>query len=110
DDFMQIDAPINRGNSGGPTFNLEGKVVGVNTAIHSPTGGNVGIGFAIPANLASKIVADLQDDGQVERGWLGVHIQSVDEDLAATLQLDAPKGALVAQVAPGSPAAAAGLA
>jgi serine protease Do len=109
DDFMQIDAPINRGNSGGPTFNLEGEVVGVNTAIQSPTGGNVGIGFAIPADLASKIVADLQDDGQVERGWLGVHIQGVDEDLAATLALDAPKGALVAQVAPGSPAAAAGI-
>jgi serine protease Do len=109
DDFMQIDAPINRGNSGGPTFNLEGKVVGINTAIHSPTGGNVGIGFAIPANLASEIIADLRDDGQVERGWLGVHIQDVDEDLAATLDLDAPKGALVAQVTPDSPAAAAGL-
>jgi serine protease Do len=109
DDFMQIDAPINQGNSGGPTFNLEGKVVGINTAIHSPTGGNVGIGFAIPANLASEIIADLRDDGQVERGWLGVHIQDVDEDLAATLDLDAPKGALVAQVTPDSPAAAAGL-
>ena len=109
DDFMQIDAPINRGNSGGPTFNLEGKVIGINTAIHSPTGGNVGIGFAIPANLASEIIADLQDDGIVERGWLGVHIQNVDEDLAATLDLDAPKGALVAQVQPDSPAAAAGV-
>jgi serine protease Do len=109
DDFMQIDAPINHGNSGGPTFNLEGKVVGVNTAIQSPTGGNVGIGFAIPADLASKILVDLQDDGQVERGWLGVHIQGIDPDLAASLALDAPKGALVAQVAPGSPAAAAGL-
>jgi serine protease Do len=109
DDFMQIDAPINHGNSGGPTFNLEGEVIGVNTAIQSPTGGNVGIGFAIPANLASEILADLQDDGQVERGWLGVHIQGIDEDLAASLDLEAPKGALVAQVAPGSPAAAAGL-
>jgi serine protease Do len=109
DDFMQIDAPINHGNSGGPTFNLEGKVIGVNTAIQSPTGGNVGIGFAIPANLASEIVADLQDDGQVERGWLGVHIQGLDEDLATGLHLDAPKGALVAQVTPDSPAAAAGL-
>ena len=109
DDFMQIDAPINRGNSGGPTFNLEGKVIGVNTAIQSPTGGNVGIGFAIPANLASDIVADLQDDGQVERGWLGVHIQGIDEDLAASLDLDGSKGALVAQVAPNSPAADAGL-
>jgi serine protease Do len=109
DDFMQIDAPINHGNSGGPTFNLEGEVVGVNTAIQSPTGGNVGIGFAIPADLASKILVDLQDDGQVERGWLGVHIQGIDPDLAANLGLDAPKGALVAQVAPGSPAADAGL-
>jgi serine protease Do len=109
DDFMQIDAPINQGNSGGPTFDLEGKVIGINTAIHSPTGGNVGIGFAIPSNLASDIIADLRDDGQVERGWLGVHIQEVDEDLAATLDLDAPKGALVAQVTPDSPAAAAGL-
>ena len=109
DDFMQIDAPINHGNSGGPTFDLEGKVIGVNTAIQSPTGGNVGIGFAIPANLAKEIVADLQDDGHVERGWLGVHIQGLDEDLAAGLDLDAPRGALVAQVAPDSPAAAAGL-
>jgi serine protease Do len=109
DDFMQIDAPINHGNSGGPTFNLEGEVVGVNTAIQSPTGGNVGIGFAIPADLASKILVDLQDDGQVERGWLGVHIQGIDPDLAANLGLDAPKGALVAQVASGSPAADAGL-
>ena len=109
DDFMQIDAPINHGNSGGPTFNLEGEVVGVNTAIQSPTGGNVGIGFAIPADLASAILADLQDDGEVERGWLGVHIQGIDPDLAANLGLDAPKGALVAQVASGSPAAAAGL-
>jgi serine protease Do len=109
DDFMQIDAPINRGNSGGPTFDLEGKVIGINTAIHSPTGGNVGIGFAIPSNLASEIIADLRDDGEVDRGWLGVHIQDVDEDLAATLDLDGPKGALVAQVTPDSPAAAAGL-
>ena len=92
DDFMQIDAPINHGNSGGPTFDLEGKVIGINTAIQSPTGGNVGIGFAIPANLASEIVADLQDDGQVERGWLGVHIQGIDEDLAASLDLDGPEG------------------
>ena len=109
DDFMQIDAPINRGNSGGPTFNLQGEVIGVNTAIHSPTGGNVGIGFAIPSNLARQIVIDLHDDGMVDRGWLGVHIQSIDEDLAATLDLDAPKGALVAQVTADSPAAAAGL-
>ena len=108
DDFLQIDAPINRGNSGGPTFNLEGEVIGINTAIHSPTGGNVGIGFAIPANQAKRIVEDLHEDGKVERGWLGVHIQTLDEDLAKSLGLDEAKGALVAQVTPDSPAASAG--
>ena len=109
DDFLQIDAPINRGNSGGPTFNLNGEVIGVNTAIHSPTGGNVGIGFAIPADLTQKIVADLEDDGMVERGWLGVHIQGLDDDLADGLGLDEAKGALVARVSEGSPAAAFGV-
>jgi serine protease Do len=109
DDFLQIDAPINRGNSGGPTFNLEGEVIGVNTAIHSPSGGNVGIGFAIPADLAQHIIADLEDDGMVERGWLGVHIQAVDEDLAASLGLDDAKGALVSEVTADSPAAASDL-
>ena len=109
DDFLQIDAPINRGNSGGPTFNLEGEVIGVNTAIHSPTGGNVGIGFAIPANLTQKIVADLEDDGMVERGWLGVHIQAVDSDLAEGLGLDEAGGALVARVAEDGPAAEFGI-
>ncbi|MEM9626317.1 MAG: DegQ family serine endoprotease [Pseudomonadota bacterium] len=109
DDFLQIDAPINRGNSGGPTFNLEGEVIGVNTAIHSPTGGNVGIGFAIPANLTQKIVADLEDDGQVERGWLGVHIQAVDDDLAEGLGLDDARGALIARVTEDGPAAAFGI-
>lgn len=109
DDFLQIDAPINRGNSGGPTFNLEGKVIGVNTAIHSPTGGNVGIGFAIPSNLVVDVVDQLREHGQVERGWLGVHIQAMDEDLATSLGLEEAKGALVSQVTPDSPAAAAGL-
>jgi serine protease Do len=109
DDFMQIDAPINRGNSGGPTFNLEGKVIGVNAAIESPTGGNIGIGFAIPSNLAQQIVQDLREHGQVERGWLGASIQGIDEDLAKNLDLGDQRGALVAQVVPDSPAAAAGL-
>jgi serine protease Do len=109
DDFLQIDAPINRGNSGGPTFNLDGQVIGLNTAIHSPSGGNVGIGFAIPSNIVADIVEDLRDDGVVERGWLGVHIQTIDQDLANSLGLDEPKGALVAQVTPDSPAAKAGL-
>jgi serine protease Do len=108
DDFLQIDAPINRGNSGGPTFNLAGEVIGINTAIHSPTGGNVGIGFAIPANQAQRIIDDLRDDGKVDRGWLGVHIQGLDEDLAKSLGLDEAEGALVAQVTPDSPAASAG--
>jgi serine protease Do len=108
DDFLQIDAPINRGNSGGPTFNLEGEVIGVNTAIHSPSGGNVGIGFAIPSDIVAHIVQDLRDDGMVERGWLGVHIQTIDEDLADSLGLHETKGALVAQVMPDSPAAKAG--
>ena len=98
DDFMQIDAPINRGNSGGPTFNLAGQVIGINTAIHSPTGGSVGIGFAIPSDQAKMIIDQLNEGGKVERGWLGVHIQSMDEDLAKSLGLDDAKGALVAEV------------
>ena len=109
DDFLQIDAPINRGNSGGPTFNLAGEVVGVNTLIHSPSGGNVGIGFAIPSDLAMQIVEDLSDDGQVERGFLGVQIQSIDEDLAQSLGLEEPHGALVAQLTADSPAEQAGI-
>ncbi|HBK91839.1 MAG TPA: hypothetical protein DDZ68_09220, partial [Parvularcula sp.] len=109
-DFIQIDAPINRGNSGGPTFDLNGRVVGVNTAIYSPNGGSVGIGFAIPAATAKATVAALMKNGSVTRGWLGVSIQPVDEDIKAALKLKEAKGALVAEVMPGTPAEKAGLA
>ena len=109
DDFIQIDAPINRGNSGGPTFDLSGKVVGVNAMIFSPSGGNVGIGFAIPAATAQDVIDELMRDGAVSRGWLGVRVQSVDEDIAETLGLDEATGALVSEVMEDSPAAAAGL-
>lgn len=109
DDFLQIDAPINSGNSGGPIVDASGRVVGVNTAIYSPNGGNIGIGFAIPANEASRIVNDLIDDGKVTRGWLGVQIQPVTEDLAAALALPEPAGALVAEVVDDGPAARAGV-
>ena len=108
-DYMQIDAAVNRGNSGGPTFNLEGEVVGVNTAIYSPSGGNVGIAFAIPAKTAAEVVTQLKSGGSVNRGWLGVKIQNVDEDTAASLGLNEPKGALVSEVTAGGPAADAGL-
>ena len=86
-DFLQIDAPINRGNSGGPTFDLKGRVIGVNSAIFSPTGGNVGIGFAIPSTTASRVVAQLMKDGRVARGWLGVSVQDVNKDIASGLGL-----------------------
>ncbi len=109
DDFIQIDAPINRGNSGGPLFDADGRVVGVNTAIFSPSGGNVGIGFAIPAAIARDVVAQLIDTGEVKRGWLGVMIQPVTPDIAESLGLDEPVGALVARVEPDSPAARGGL-
>ena len=108
-DYLQIDAAVNRGNSGGPTFNLDGEVVGVNTAIYSPSGGNVGIAFAVPAPIASEVVAQLKDTGTVSRGWLGVKIQSVDADVAASLGLPEAQGALVNEVTPNGPAAAAGL-
>jgi serine protease Do len=108
-DYMQIDAAVNKGNSGGPTFNLDGEVVGVNTAIYSPSGGNVGIAFAIPAPTATDVVEQLKTSGSVKRGWLGVRIQSVDEDVAASLGLSEAKGALVNDVTTPGPAAEAGL-
>ena len=109
DDYLQVDAPINRGNSGGPLFDLSGRVIGVNTAIFSPNGGSVGIGFAIPSELAAPIIADLRDDGLIERGWLGVRIQSVTEQIAASLGVEELSGALVAAITPESPAANAGI-
>jgi serine protease Do len=109
DDFLQIDAPINKGNSGGPAFNLKGKVVGVNTAIFSPTGGSVGIGFAIPASVAKEVIMDLKSKGHVTRGWLGVQIQQVTKDIAESLGLDSPHGAIVVKLTEKSPARAAGV-
>jgi serine protease Do len=109
DDFLQIDASINQGNSGGPTFNMNGDVVGINTAIFSPSGGSVGIGFAIPSNLAKPILTELRDKGQIQRGWLGVEIQQVTPEIASAIGLDEPKGALVASVQPDSPASKAKL-
>ncbi|MCW6506530.1 Do family serine endopeptidase [Lichenifustis flavocetrariae] len=109
DDFLQIDAPVNRGNSGGPTFNTAGQVVGVNTAIFSPSGGSVGIGFAIPAEVAKDVVASLKEHGSVARGWIGVQIQPVTSDIADSLGLKGTKGALVAEPQKGSPAADAGV-
>jgi serine protease Do len=107
DDFLQVDAPINRGNSGGPSFNLDGEVIGINTAIFSPSGGNVGIGFAIPSNLALPVIESLKEEGRVKRGWLGVRIQTVTEEIAESLGLQESEGALVASVTPGGPAEAA---
>ena len=109
DDFLQIDAPINRGNSGGPLFDTSGRVVGVNTAIFSPSGGNVGIGFAIPARQAKDIIDDLATVGKVERGWMGVQIQILTEDIARSLGLEGAEGALVADVFEDSPAESAGI-
>jgi serine protease Do len=104
DDFLQIDASINRGNSGGPTFNLDGKVIGINTAIYSPNGGSVGIGFAIPSSLAKPVIEQLKEHGKVQRGWLGVQIQEVTPELAKSLGLPKAEGALVADVTSGGPA------
>jgi serine protease Do len=109
DDYIQTDAAINRGNSGGPLFDMEGKVIGINTAIFSPSGGSVGLGFAIPASLAQPVVDQLKVNGRVERGLLGVQIQPLNEELAKSMSLDGEKGALVAQVTPDSAAMAAGI-
>jgi serine protease Do len=109
DDFLQTDASINRGNSGGPMFNMAGEVIGINTAIYSPSGGSIGIGFAIPSNLARPVVEQLRDFGHARRGWLGVNIQSVTDEIAESLGLDKPKGALIASVRDGGPAQVAGV-
>ncbi len=109
DSFIQVDAPINRGNSGGPLFTQDGKVIGVNTAILSPTGGSVGIGFAIPSDTVRSVVADLEKDGHVTRGYLGVEAQTVNGAMTAALRLPSAEGALVASVEPDSPAARAGV-
>ena len=109
DDFLQIDAPVNRGNSGGPTFNTMGEVVGVNTAIFSPSGGSVGVAFAIPAATVKTVVEQLKAHGRVERGWLGVQVQAVTPEIADSLGLGGAKGALIAEAQVESPAAKAGL-
>jgi serine protease Do len=109
DDFIQIDAPVNKGNSGGPTFDVDGNVIGVNTAIFSPSGGSVGIAFAIPAGTVKSVVAQLKDKGSVTRGWVGVQIQPVTADIADNLGLKATEGALVSEPQANSPAAKAGI-
>ena len=109
DDYIQTDAAINRGNSGGPLFNMDGNVIGLNTAIYSPSGGSIGLGFAIPSSLAEPIVAQLKESGRVERGLLGVQIQPMTKEIAESLSLKSDKGALVAMVQPDSPALAAGI-
>jgi serine protease Do len=109
DDFLQTDASINRGNSGGPMFNMDGEVIGINTAIYSPSGGSIGIGFAIPSALAKPVVDQIRDFGHPRRGWLGVNIQNVNDEIAESLGLDKPKGALIASVHDGGPAQVAGI-
>jgi serine protease Do len=109
DDYLQTDAAINKGNSGGPLFNMDGEVVGVNTAIISPTGGSIGIGFAVPADTVAPVVQQLREYGEVRRGWLGVKIQTVTEDLSASLGIPENSGALVAAVTPDGPAAKGGV-
>ena len=109
DDFLQIDAPVNRGNSGGPAFDARGNVIGVNTAIYSPSGGSIGIGFAIPSEVARDVVASLKDKGVVARGWIGVKIQNITPEIADSLGLKSTKGALISQPQHGAPAEQAGL-
>ncbi|MEM8752618.1 MAG: DegQ family serine endoprotease, partial [Pseudomonadota bacterium] len=109
DDFIQTDAAINRGNSGGPLFNMDGEVIGVNTAIISPSGGSIGIGFAVPSVLVKTVVAQLREFGRTRRGWLGVRIQAVTDELAEGLGLENPSGALVSEVTPEGPAAEGGV-
>jgi serine protease Do len=109
DEFIQTDAAINRGNSGGPLFNSEGEVIGINTAIFSPTGGSVGIGFAVPSDLAQPIIKQIQEFGSTKRGWLGVRFQPVTPEIAESLGIDTARGALVAEVDPKGPAKAAGI-
>ena len=109
DEFIQTDAAINQGNSGGPLFNMAGEVIGVNSAIYTPTGGSVGIGFAIPSNVARNVIEQLKDSGRVSRGMIGVTIQSVSDDIAASLSLEVARGALVSGVTDGGPAANAGI-
>jgi serine protease Do len=109
DDFIQIDAPVNKGNSGGPAFDQSGNVVGVTTAIYSPSGGSVGIGFAIPADTVKSVVAQLKNKGRVTRGWIGVQVQKVTPDIAGSLGLKQAEGALVAALQSSAPAARAGI-
>jgi serine protease Do len=109
DDFLQTDASINRGNSGGPMFNLAGEVIGINTAIFSPSGGSIGIGFAIPSAFARPIIEQLKATGKVERGWIGARIQPVTDEIAEAVGLDKGRGAMIAAVDPSSPAAQAKL-
>ena len=109
DDYIQTDASINKGNSGGPLFNLQGEVIGINTAIFSPSGGSIGIGFAVPSAIATRVVDQLKEFGRTRRGWLGVSIQTVTEDIAEGLGMETPAGALVATLSPDGPAEKAGI-
>ncbi len=109
DDYLQTDAAINRGNSGGPMFNLEGQVIGINTVIYSPSGGSIGIGFALPSVIARPIIEQLKTQGRVERDWIGARIQPMNADLAESVRLDRSRGAMIAAIDPGSPAASAKL-